>query len=145
MNKIALVWPAAALALLTFITLVVVGLRRSNAVKSGKLPVDYFRTYQGAEPPDDAVQAARHYENLFELPVLFYALVAILIAIPFFDVVLLALGWAFVLMRYAHATVHLGSNNVRLRFRTFTAGAALLLAMWVYAAVKLMLRGAPLL
>jgi hypothetical protein len=144
-NKIALVWPSAALALLTFITLIVVGLRRADAVKSGKLPFDYFRTYRGAEPPDDAVQAARHYANLFELPVLFYALIAILIAIPFFDVVLWALAWAFVLLRYAHAAVHLGSNNVGLRFRIFAAGAALLLAMWVYAAVKLMLRGAPLL
>lgn len=141
MTKIALFWPAAALALLTFIVLTTLGRRRAAAVKAG-LPFSYFRTYRGAEPPDDAVQAARHYENLFELPVLFYALVAMLIGIPFVDFVLVVLAWGFVIARYVHAAVHLGSNNVRLRFQVFALGMVLLLAMWLYTIVKLIARGA---
>jgi hypothetical protein len=141
-SKIALVWPAAALVLLTYVVLFAVGRRRGAAVRSGRLTLGYFRTYRGAEPPDDAVQAARHYQNLFELPVLFYALVAILIAIPFVDIVLLALAWVFVALRSVHAAVHLGGNDVGLRFRIFAAGAAVLAAMWLYAIAKLIARGA---
>jgi hypothetical protein len=141
-SRIALVWPAAALVLLTYVALFTVARRRVAAMRSGRLSLDYFRTNRGAEPPDDAVQAVRQYENLFELPVLFYALLAILIAIPFVDIVLLVLAWIFVALRYAHAAVHLGANDVMLRFRTFSAGAAVLAAMWMYAVGKLIARGA---
>jgi hypothetical protein len=145
MNKIALVWPAAALALLTFVVMLVMMRRRIAALQGRQVKLGYFRTYQGESGlPDAAVQAARQYENLFELPVLFYALVAILIAIPFVDLVLAALAWAFVLARVAHAAVHLGSNDVMLRFRVFALSAALLFAMWVYAIAKLIARGALL-
>lgn len=145
MNKIALVWPAAALALLTFVVLVVMARRRFAAVKSGALPFGYFRTYRGSEPPEPCVQAARQYENLFEMPVLFYALVAMLLAIPFVDVVLLALAWVYVAARIVQAVVHIGSNNVSMRFNAFLASTVVLVAMWIYAVAKLAVRGAPLL
>ncbi|GIL40611.1 MAPEG family protein [Roseiterribacter gracilis] len=145
MNKIALVWPAAALALLSFIVMMIMARRRFAAVKSGALPAGYFRTYRGAEPPDACVQAARHYENLFELPVLFYALIAILLAIPFFDYALLLLAWAYVAARLVQAVIHLGSNNVSMRFYAFLVSSLVLMTMWGYAAVKLAVRGAPLL
>jgi hypothetical protein len=144
-NKIALVWPAAALALLTFVVMHIMARRRFAAIKSGSLPFGYFRTYRGAEPPDACVQAARHYENLFELPVLFYALIAILLAIPFVDYILLILAWIYVAARSVQAVIHLGSNNVSLRFYSFAFGALVLIAMWIYAIVKLATRGAPLL
>jgi hypothetical protein len=145
MNKIALVWPAAALALLTFIVMHIMARRRFAAVKSGALSSGYFRTYRGAEPPDACVQAARQYENLFEMPVLFYALIAILLAIPFVDLILLVLAWVFVVARIVQATIHLSSNNVALRFYAFAVSALILLAMWIYVVVKLLVRGAPLL
>lgn len=145
MNKIALVWPAAALALLTFIVMMVMAQRRFAAIKSGAIPFGYFRTYRGAEPPDACVQAARQYENLFELPVLFYALIAILLAIPFVDYILLLLAWIYVAARLVQAVIHLGSNNVSLRFYAFLISSLVLMAMWIYAVIKLAARGAPLL
>jgi hypothetical protein len=73
--------------------------------------------------------------------VLFYALIALLIASGFADGVSLVLAWAFVASRLAHSFIHVGSNYLPHRLIAFAAGFAILAAMWLWFAVRLYVIG----
>lgn len=135
MPDLRIIYPMLAMVLLTFIVLIVVFRRRMRMVREGHAPVSYFRTLQGSQEPDYAVQASRHFANLFEAPVLFYVacLAALFVGLRGWG--LLALAWAYVAARVVHAIVHLGSNRLRHRMRIYGASWLVLLAMWVWIAV----------
>jgi hypothetical protein len=50
-------------------------------------------------------------------------------------VVMVMLAWAYVATRVAHLVVHVGANDVRLRFNIFALGTAILLAMTLAVAI----------
>ena len=53
------------------------------------------------------VQSADHFRNLFEVPVLFYALCGFLAITQLTTLFLLACAWGYVVLRAAHAYIHL--------------------------------------
>jgi len=75
----------------------------------------------------------------FGLPVLFYALIAIALPLRRTDLVLVMLSWVFVVTRFAHAGILATSGEGRNRSLAWLAGALVLLAMWVYFALKILL------
>ena len=75
----------------------------------------------------------------FEIPVLFYVLIAIALPLRRVDLVLVMLSWVFVVTRFAHAGILVTSNDGRNRSLAWLAGALVLLAMWVYFALKILL------
>jgi hypothetical protein len=87
--------------------------------------------------PAPAQQAGDAYGNQFELPVLFFALAPLAILTRKADFIFVALAWVFLLLRVAHAFVHVTSNHVPTRFRLFAAGAIVLLAMWIWFALHI--------
>jgi hypothetical protein len=91
--------------------------------------------------PAQVTQVTNSYGSQFELPVLFYAVVAFALITSRADVVLLVLAWVFVLTRLWHAGIHTTSNNVLWRFRAFSTGVFVLLAMWLYFAASVISAG----
>ena len=73
-------------------------------------------------------RASDHFMNLFELPVLFYALCFALYVTERVDAIYLGLAWAFVTLRVLHTAIHLSYNRVMHRFLVYFAGGLLLLA-----------------
>ena len=47
------------------------------------------------------------------------------------NTLMLSLAWAYVIMRIAHAAVHLGPNKLRWQIRAHSISWLVLLAMWV--------------
>ena len=136
MSVLSLVYPMLALVLLTFGVLIALFRSRVRMVREGLAPVSYFRTFQGSvETPEYSAKPNRHFANLFEAPVLFYAgcLAAMVTGVTGTWVV--ALAWAYVAMRYAHAFIHLGGNRVRHRMRAYFVSWICLLALWITVAV----------
>ena len=74
---------------------------------------------------------ANNLANLFEMPVLFFALVPLLLMFRQVTAAQLALAWAFVALRAAHSVVHIARGPVRARFRIYAASVAVLTAMWI--------------
>ena len=66
-------------------------------------------------------------KNLFELPVLFYALALLLFVTNRVDATYVAAAWAFVVFRAAHSVVHCTFNRVMVRFSCYLAAS---LALW---------------
>ena len=135
MQSFAILYPAFAMALLTFGVSVWLLKMRIKAYKSGADP-RYFKLNQG-DLPVYAKQAEQHYENLFEMPVLFYVVLLLAFVTQTANVGLVFLAWAYVAVRAAHSYVHLGENKLLLRRNVFLASFAILLVMWIWVLLAL--------
>ena len=89
--------------------------------------------------PVRATQVANCYRNQFELPVLFYVLIALALPLRRADLFIVLMSWVFVVTRFAHAGVFVSSNDLGQRSTVWIAGALVLLAMWLYFALKMLL------
>jgi hypothetical protein len=74
----------------------------------------------GREEPRRIARVTRNLANQFELPTLFAACVALLVALDAATLVDVVLGWVFVAGRVAHALVQTLTDDVPLRGRVFT-------------------------
>ena len=79
------------------------------------------------------------FSNQFELPVLFYILIALALPLRKADLVIVLLSWVFVVTRFVHAGIFLTSNDVRQRSLAWFAGVLVLFAMWLYFALRMLL------
>jgi hypothetical protein len=86
-----------------------------------------------------ATQYGNCFRNQFELPVLFYILVALALPLRHADLIIVLLSWVFVVTRFAHAGIFVTSNDVRQRSLAWFAGVLVVFAMWVYFALKILL------
>lgn len=75
----------------------------------------------------------------FELPVLFYALIALALPLRHADLFIVLMSWVFVVTRFAHAGVFVSSNDPGRRSMIWLAGVLVLLVMWIYFALKMLL------
>jgi hypothetical protein len=89
--------------------------------------------------PTRATQIGNCYRNQFELPVLFYVLIALALPLRHADFVIVLLSWVFVVTRFAHAGIFVTSNDLNRRSLAWFAGVLVLLVMWVYFALKILL------
>ncbi|RUW61619.1 MAPEG family protein [Mesorhizobium sp. M7A.F.Ca.US.008.03.1.1] len=136
MNQTTIFWPVLAHVLLIYIVYCVLGRRRYGAVRSGEAKAGQFKVR--STEPASSVTVAANLTNQFELPVLFYVLCLTLHLTNGVNYLTLALMWIFVASRYFHAWVHLTSNNLLLRSRSFFVSAVILLLGWIWFALHLL-------
>ncbi len=89
--------------------------------------------------PTRSTQIGNCFKNQFELPVLFYVLIALALPIRHADLVIVMLSWVFVVTRFVHAGIFVSSNDLNQRSLAWFAGVLVLLVMWVYFALKILL------
>ena len=131
MPAYALVYPMFAMVLLTATVLAVLFRSRVRAVRTGRVSARYFRVYQGETEPEDTAKPARHFSNLFEAPVLFYAGCLAAMVTRDTGALPLVLAWLYVATRLAHTLVHLGPNRLGPRINAYFASWLVLLAFWL--------------
>lgn len=122
---------------LTFILLGMTGWSRAQALRSRALRISDIALGQNVWPEKTA-QIGNAFNNQFQLPVLFYVLVGFVLMTGRQDYLFVAAEWLFVVLRIAHAFVHVTSNNVPMRFQLFLAGASILILMWLWYAVRIL-------
>jgi hypothetical protein len=123
--------PLFAQVLLTFYVGIVMRLRREKAVKGGT-DWRYFKTFEGEKPPRYVLQADQHFTNMFETPMLFFAVCISAMIFDAVDNIFFGLASAFVLGRCIHAWVTLTNNRLLWRSRIFVANSLVLLATWIW-------------
>jgi hypothetical protein len=114
------------------------GAVRNKALASGQARAKDV-ALNGSSWPEHTAQVGNCFRNQFEVPVLFYVLVAIALPLRHADLVFVLLSWVFVLTRYVHAGVFTTSNNMKQRFLAYLSGVLVLLAMWIYFALRILL------
>lgn len=131
----AIFFPVLVQALLSIGLLPVMGVVRARSMRALQqtLEDDDVRLGRNAWT-EEATKVANNYKNQFELPVLFFAVVAFAMILKQADGLMTSLAWAFVVTRLVHTAIHIGSNVVRWRGAAFLAGLAILTAMWLILA-----------
>ena len=132
MNQVAILYPVFAQVLLTLSVYLLLLATRYRAMRDAGRLRGGADIALGRYPwPADAEKAAHNQRNQFELPVLFYAVVAFALIVGAADATLVGLGWAFVASRIVHSAIHIGPNKVRWRGPAFALGFLFVTAMWV--------------
>ena len=134
-----LLGPAFALVLLTFVVWCLMYLRRIREMKSKRISPQKVATRQAAAALLEDTAASSNFSNLLEAPILFYALVAIAAGTELITTAMVVMAWTYVGLRYAHSFVHLTYNKVMHRFQLYVVSCAVLWAMWIMLAVKVLL------
>jgi hypothetical protein len=138
MSVQAVLLPVFVEVALTFFLLFWTGNARTSAVRAGEVKIKDIALRQ-PNWPQQTTQVGNAYENQFQLPILFYLLTILAWLTRQADLLFVVLAWVFVVLRVAHAYIHVTSNRVPRRFAVFACGAVVLLVMWIIFAVRLLL------
>ena len=133
MSQASLLAPVFAQVAMTFILLFWMGRERYGAVARKEVDVDDV-VFGDGKWPKKARQVAASFHNQLEIPPLFYLVSVIALVTATAGPVFVALAWAFVISRIAHAVVHVSSNDVRLRGPAYIIGVFVVMAMWAILA-----------
>ena len=130
--------PVFVLVGLAFFLLIWMAGARRNALVGGETKI---RDIALGQPnwPGRATQIGNCFANQFEIPVLFYVLIAIALPLRRTDLVIVLLSWLFVVTRFVHAGIFVTSNDLSRRSLAWFAGVLVVFAMWVYFALKILL------
>ena len=137
MSVASVLLPVFVQVALTFVLLLRLGRGRVRAVKAGRTMVRDIALGENNWPPEIA-QVGNCFNNQFQLPVLFYVLVALALFTRKADLLFVILSWVFVISRIVHAGIHITSNNVMHRFTAYSVGTFVLLLMWAIFAIQIM-------
>ena len=135
-----LLLPAFAHVALIFVTVARMGAGRVAAARGGEVRLKDV-ALDNSRWPERLRKLGNNYQNQFELPVLYYAALALILTTGLADVPQIALSWAFVATRFVHSFIHTGSNVVVRRFYAFLAGGACIALMWLWLALRLYVTG----
>jgi hypothetical protein len=129
MDQTAIFGPFFATMLLTLVVWVYMYVRRIAFIQGNELsPADLAVPGALAQISPPAVSnPSDNLKNLFEIPVLFYAIALHLFATGQVDAAYVAAGWVFVVFRILHSAVHCTFNLVMLRFYLYLIST---LAVW---------------
>lgn len=79
----------------------------------------------------DSENISDNFENLFEVPVLFYAAVLTIFATGTSDRAFLWCAWLFVALRAVHSLIHCTYNDVMHRFTAYGLSTVLIWVTWI--------------
>lgn len=121
--------PMLGMMVLTAVVWFVLYARRIPAMRRAGKPAQAYTTPDkgAALLPEEVSYPANNFKNLFELPVLFYALCLYLYVTATVGVADVVAAWLFLVFRIVHSAIHCTVNIVIPRFAAYSAAA---LALW---------------
>jgi hypothetical protein len=121
--------PMLGMMVLTAVVWFVLYARRLPAMRKAGKPAQAYTTPDKAVGylPEEISYPSNNFKNLFELPVLFYALCLYLFVTGTVESVDVFAAWLFLLFRVIHSAIHCTVNIVMARFLAYCAAA---LALW---------------
>ena len=137
MTQQAIFAPFFATMLLTLVVWVYMYIRRIHFLRSNEIgPTDIATPEALARVTPPAVATpSDNLKNLFEIPVLFYALALYLFATSQVDAAYVGAAWIFAVFRALHSAVHCTFNHIMLRFTLYLIASLALWFMFARAAL----------
>lgn len=131
MQILSLIYPMATLVLLTAFMISFMLVLRVKAVRTRKLSPRYFKLNEGGDVPKQLTAVTQNYNNLLELPILFYAVCILAVILNKSTEYFIYHAWAFVILRIIHSYIHITYNHIIHRLLVFGASCLVLISMWV--------------
>lgn len=125
-----IVYPAVALVALTAVVWLRLYVDRVGEMMERHVDPQSLSTAAAAGQSLRKVQASDNLRNLFEIPVLFYALCALVAAQGLNSSVLVIGAWIYVALRCIHSYIHVTYNRVIHRFVVHAVSTMLLFGLW---------------
>jgi hypothetical protein len=127
-----IIQPVIALMALTFVVWCYMYFLRLKYVIINKISVNRLETPEQCNSvlPSDINKPSNNLKNLFEVPVIFYAICILCISINVIDTSIVYLAWCFVILRILHSIFHCFSKNVIARFCAYFASSIILWLMF---------------
>jgi hypothetical protein len=138
MSLPAVLAPLFVQVVLTFVLACWMAYQRVTLIGSRRVEPQAIALREPNWPPH-ALQVQNAVSNQFETPPLFYVLTILAIVTHHADFLFVALAWVFVLLRLAHACVHVTSNVVRWRGAVFITATTVLIVMWAIFMLRILL------
>jgi hypothetical protein len=126
-----LISPMVTLFILTASVWLIMVVVRNVAVIRGLASIGYFADYKSDIPADDRWERpARTFNNLMQVPTLFYVICILMLVAKETDNVQVALAWTFVTLRWFHAVIYMVLNWVPYRFAVWASSCITLCVIW---------------
>ena len=138
----SIILPVIALVFLTAVVWVRLYVERIRELKQRRIDPQSLATSASAGQTMQRVQASDNFRNLFEVPVLFYALCAVLASAQHVSSFFVIGAWVYVALRCIHSFIHLTYNRVTHRFAVYALSTVTLFMLWGVLGVQVLLRGA---
>ncbi|MEL0027350.1 MAG: MAPEG family protein [Perlucidibaca sp.] len=130
--------PMLALVALTLLVWVLAALRRVREISARRLPLQSLARARDVAMALEDGQVMDNFNNLLQMPVLFYAACLALAQTGNASPALLAVAWIYVLLRVVHSAIQITVNRVRHRFYAWMASGLALLVLWAGFALSLL-------
>jgi hypothetical protein len=128
--------PFFAMMLLTIVVWVYMYSKRIPFINSlGLEPHEITPAELSRRSPPSVSNPSDNLKNLFEVPILFYALALYLFVTSTVDQVYVVAAWSYFVLRLLHSAVHCTVNIVMLRFVIYALSSATLFFMIIKAAL----------
>lgn len=128
--------PVIALMLLTWFVWAYMYAKRIPFIRSSGLePNEITPSELARRSPPAVSNPSDNLKNLFEVPVLFYALALYIYVTEQVDALYLIGSWAYVLLRILHTAIHCTVNIVMLRFIVYAMSSIVLFLLTLRAAI----------
>lgn len=137
MTRSMILWPVLAQVLLTAVVWVRMFTVRVAEMRARRIRPQDVATSRAIASTLENTRAADNFRNLFEVPVLFFAVCAMLASLDAVTPPQLVLAWLFVSLRCAHSFIQLTYNGVMHRFRVYLASTVCVFGMWALLAFQL--------
>ncbi len=136
----AIFWPMVAQVGIVAAVWVRLYFVRVGEMKAKRIHPQAVATTRTAAQVLENVGTADNFRNLFEVPVLFFAVCLALAITDLVSPLQVGLAWAFVAARAVHSFIHTTYNKVLHRFSAFLVSTLCVFAMWTAFAVSLATR-----
>ena len=140
-NQFYLLLAALGMVLLTFLVALRMYYCRVREMRQKRMHSQTAVTSHTLAGRLEDTQAADNFRNLFETPVLFYALVACAMAVGWVPPWLVIGAWCYLGLRIAHSLIHCTYNRVMHRLLMFALSFALVVVLWIAYVVALAGKG----
>ena len=139
MQFVGILLPTFALVALVFIVWLVLFVQRFGHIKRNPPRKEDFDTGEAAMRYFGPVEMpANNLRNLFEMPVLFFALVPLLMITHHANHLQVLLAWIYVVLRVLHSFIHIVVRRVQTRFMVYLLSCIVLSVMWIGFAIDIM-------
>jgi hypothetical protein len=137
MNQSAIFSPFFATILLTLIVWIYMYIRRLSFISGLKINQQELAAPGVLEKlsPPSVINPSDNLKNLFEIPVLFYAIVLYLFVTKQVDSIYVNAAWIFFGFRVLHSAIHCTSNLITFRFAAYIISTFAVWLMVIRAAV----------
>lgn len=126
-----MLYPMFFMVILTVLVGLITVTCRINSVRSGSVKIKYYTLMEGGDVPEIITKTSRCFNNMFEVPVLFYVVATLFISLDIESPLAIVMAWSFVGFRCTQAYIHLTYNNVLHRMFALWFALLCVLVMWI--------------